>query len=207
MYLEDAMQAMGEMKDYVANDCGMDLDEFSRLLLASGIDELLSVGAPAVAVGRSGVELALEVIAWTGLSVVAPEPTASFDFSREYWCGWILAYYQWRSGQPYARIMESVTFADLEQMYPALHEASEDRAADAIEELTQSRSATTRLHNLRTLAGYSQSNLAKRSGVSLRAIQQYEQRQKSIDKAAAASLYALSRALSCRIEDLLEYSG
>lgn len=47
--------------------------------------------------------------------------------------------------------------------------------------------------------------LAEKSGVSLRAIQQYEQRCKNINHGQGASLYRLAQTLGCRIEDLLEY--
>ena len=42
------------------------------------------------------------------------------------------------------------------------------------------------------------------SGVSFRTIQQYEQRQKDINKAQAETLLRLSRSLFCNMEDLLE---
>lgn len=45
---------------------------------------------------------------------------------------------------------------------------------------------------------------AGRSGVSLRMIQIYEQRNKDINKAGALSLSRLARALGCEIDDLLE---
>ncbi len=53
-------------------------------------------------------------------------------------------------------------------------------------------------------AGCSQSQLAKMSGVSLRSIQMYEQRNKDINKAQAETLLRLARTLGCRMEDLLE---
>ena len=45
-----------------------------------------------------------------------------------------------------------------------------------------------------------------RSGVSLRSIQMYEQRQKNINKARVESLYKISKVLGCTIEDLIEVS-
>ena len=42
------------------------------------------------------------------------------------------------------------------------------------------------------------------SGVSLRSIQMYEQRNKDINKAQSESLYRLAKALGCTMEDLLE---
>ena len=42
-------------------------------------------------------------------------------------------------------------------------------------------------------------------GVPVRAIQQYEQRQKNINKAQTEYFAMLSRDLSCKVEDLSEY--
>ena len=55
----------------------------------------------------------------------------------------------------------------------------------------------TPLKKMRIKNGLSQSGLAKASGVPLRTIQQYEQRQKDLAKARAEYLIALSRALDC----------
>ena len=52
----------------------------------------------------------------------------------------------------------------------------------------------------------SQQELSKKSNVSLRSIQLYEQRQKSIDKAQAITLYRLAQTIGCQIEDLLEFA-
>ena len=60
------------------------------------------------------------------------------------------------------------------------------------------------IHRQRLAAGLSQSELAALSGVNIRNIQQYEQRAKDINRAAAISLQSLARVLGCRIESLLE---
>lgn len=62
----------------------------------------------------------------------------------------------------------------------------------------------TNLKRIRTTKGYSQKQLAELSGVSLRAIQTYEQRQKDINKAQSDSLHRLAKVLDCKMEDLLE---
>ena len=64
--------------------------------------------------------------------------------------------------------------------------------------------AETNLKRIRTAYGCSQAELAKKSGVGLRSIQLYEQRQKDINKASAESLYRISKVLGCAMEDLLE---
>ena len=47
--------------------------------------------------------------------------------------------------------------------------------------------------------------LAEKSGVSLRMIQQYEQRAKDINRASGTNLFALARTLGCNMEDLMEF--
>ena len=60
------------------------------------------------------------------------------------------------------------------------------------------------LKKIREATGLSQSKLAEVSGVSPRMIQYYEQGVKDINKAQAITLYKISQALNCKIEDLLE---
>lgn len=60
------------------------------------------------------------------------------------------------------------------------------------------------LKEYRTKSGMSQSQLAEASGVNVRMIQYYEQGVKDINKASGETLYKLSRALGCKMEDLLE---
>ena len=49
-----------------------------------------------------------------------------------------------------------------------------------------------------------QSELAQQAGVSVRTIQQYEQRRKDINKAQTETLLKIARALVCTVEDLVE---
>ena len=62
----------------------------------------------------------------------------------------------------------------------------------------------TNLKTRRMAAGLSQSGLAKETGVSVRTIQQYEQRQKDINKASVERLLAFAKRLYCDVEDLME---
>ena len=55
----------------------------------------------------------------------------------------------------------------------------------------------------RKLNGLSQSQLAKLSGVSVRAIQDYEQGKNDINKSAGETLYKLAKVCGCAMEDLL----
>ena len=52
--------------------------------------------------------------------------------------------------------------------------------------------------------GMSQALLASKSGVSIRMIQYYEQGAKDINKASAETIYLLSKALNCRMEEIID---
>lgn len=59
------------------------------------------------------------------------------------------------------------------------------------------------LKEYRTKADLTQAQLAEISGVSVRMIQYYEQGVKDINKASGETLYMLSQALGCKMEDLM----
>lgn len=60
------------------------------------------------------------------------------------------------------------------------------------------------LKDLRLKKGLSQSKLAQQAEVSIRAIQEYEQGNRDINKAQAFTLLKLANILDCNIEDLME---
>lgn len=62
----------------------------------------------------------------------------------------------------------------------------------------------TKLQKLRVGKNLSQSDLAELSGVPFRRIQYYEQYKGTIDNAKLETLCALSNALGCKIEDIIE---
>ena len=128
-----------------------------------------------------------------------------YDCSPEYWAGWALAYFQWVTKRPFKNIAECITIAEILQLYPTLHEASEEKFAETVNRLICNKNLPTRLQKRRKAAGLTQKELAERSAVKLRTIQQYEMRAKNINKAAAETLQQLARILYCSIEDLIEY--
>lgn len=75
---------------------------------------------------------------------------------------------------------------------------------DKMNELYKEAKVDTNLKIHRKQLNLSQKELAFRAEIPVRTIQQYEQRQKDINKAQAVYLVKLARALYCNIEDLLE---
>ncbi len=130
--------------------------------------------------------------------------TENFSCSIEYWIGWAIAYYQWYSARSYSEIFAVFSFEDLLNMYYPLHEAYISKFVDIVDEKVKGYYKETNLKKFRSTYGCSQSELAKLSGVSLRSIRMYEQRQKDINKASVETLYRISKVLGCTIEDLIE---
>ena len=135
---------------------------------------------------------------------ITRDPEESFDRSKEYWIGWAIAYYQWYSGRKYSELFKAITFAELQKLYDTLHEADISKFVDVVDERIRFIFADTNLKRIRTAYGCTQSELAEKSGVSLRSVQMYEQRNKDINKASVETVYRLSKVLGCAIEDLIE---
>lgn len=204
MYLDDAMENMGEMVDYAVNVCHMDIEEFWQMFLASGLAEEFSKGSPKAVSGTSGTEMVYQVFDKAGLPNKEFPIQIEYTKSREYWSGWILAYYQWLTGKNFKDIYKGLNMEEIQRLYPTLHEASEEKFVEVADRIIEENTKTTKLQMLRKNSGYSQSELAECSGVNKRMIQQYEIGAKDINKAAGTTLLALARVLGCEVEDLLE---
>ena len=89
-------------------------------------------------------------------------------------------------------------------MYYRLHEADVTKFADIMEMLMHEHFADTNLKRFRGYTGMTQAELARQSGVSLRSIQMYEQRNKDINKASVETVYRLAKVFNCSVEALLE---
>ena len=161
-------------------------------------------GEPSLLAGKSGIEIAVEVVSETTGKQLEAAPLERMERSREYWIGWAVAYYQWYSSRRYSDIFKVMSYEDLQKMYYTLHEADITKFVDIADERIREYFKDTNLKRIRTAYGCSQSELARLSGVTLRSIQMYEQRRKDINKASADTLYSIAKVLGCSIEDLLE---
>lgn len=204
MYLSKAQATLGDAFDYGINIYGVPGSDFVKLFLVSSVSKRLEMGDTVYLLGKSGIEVALDIFEEAGMTVPVMEPMLRYGRSREYWIGWILAYYQWCSGLRYGEIFRLVSFADMEKMYETLHEADPSKFRDILDARRREVGGETRLREMRRRYGLTQAALAERSGVSLRSIQMYEQRNKDINKAGAETVYRLSKVMGCRSEDLLE---
>jgi DNA-binding transcriptional regulator YiaG len=204
VYLEKARVCLGRMLDFAVYDLKYGLEEFFEIFISSGISELFGEGDFSVIAGKSGVELAYEVLERSGKDYQRIKPFYTSSRSEEYWLGWALAYYQWYSCRSFEEIVRLVPITEILAMYSPYHEMDIRQFADKMSELCRVAEPQTNLKLMRQRAGLSQSELSEISGVPLRTIQQYEQRQKNINKAQAEYLVMLARALCCEVEKLME---
>ena len=204
IYLSHAQSALGDAFDYAINTCKIPGDNFIQMLLSSSVCKKLENGEPDYLAGKSGIEIARAILEETTGKQFSQEQDYDLSRSPEYWIGCAVAYYQWYSDRRYNQIFEALPYQDLEKMYYILHEADVSKFADIAESRIKEVFPDTNLKRIRTLYGCSQSELARRSQVSLRSIQMYEQRQKDINKASAETVYRLSKVLGCTVEELIE---
>ena len=204
IYLSKAQSVIGDAFDYAVNTCAIPGTDFVKLFIASSVSKRMENGEPAYLAGKSGIEIVREIVAETKGQELQIEPQEHFGRSREYWIGWAIAYYQWYSGRKYSNIFKVLSFEDLQKMYYTLHEADVTKFVDIVDSKIKEYFSETNLKRIRTAYGFTQAELAERSGVSLRSIQMYEQRNKNINKASADTMYSLAKALGCTMEDLIE---
>ena len=204
-YLDDAMHTLGEAFDFAVNACRLDLEIFLELFISTGFSKTFAEGEPATVCGMSGSELVLKVLSLAGLSAgdKADKQTA-FGQSAEYRCGYVLAYYQWYTARSFKNIKETFSVDELYGFYRILQRHSEDEFVKAVEESVKKKNLPTALQIQRKKCGISQRELAERSGVNLRTLQQYEVGAKDINKASVISVIRMSKVLSCSVEDLIE---
>ena len=207
IYLSKAQATLGDAFDYAVNTCEMNGSDFTKLFIASSVSKRMENGEPAYLAGKSGIEIVLEVVYETMGKQLQVEPQEHMGRSREYWIGWVSAYYQWHSGRKYSDIFKVISFEDMQKMYYTLHEADITKFVETADKLMKEHFADTNLKRIRTAYGCTQAELAKRSGVSLRSIQMYEQRNKDINKASVETVYSLAKVLGCTVEDLIERQG
>ncbi len=204
IYLSKAQAVLGEALDYAVNACRISGDDFIKLFLASSISKRMENGEPMILAGKSGIEIVREIVKETKGQEIQTDPQEQFGRSREYWIGWATAYYQWYSDRKFGDIFKVLSFEDLQTMYYTLHEADISKFVDVVDAQIKECFTETNLKRIRSGYGCTQAELAERSGVSLRSIQMYEQRNKNINKASADTLYRIAKVLGCRIEDLIE---
>ena len=221
VFLDRAADSLGRMLDHSVYSLHYDAAAMIDLFIASGVADLFGRGDIRIIAGMSGVELAYEVLENSGMAYERMQSRYTKGLSPEYWCGYTLARLQWETGISFGELVRSFSVQSFISGYAKsrvsfldalpLDLTAEERSArakafglgyssEAVSGFISSVSGKdqdTPLKKMRIKNGLSQSGLAKASGVPLRTIQQYEQRQKDLARARAEYLISLSQALGC----------
>ena len=202
LYIDLAQRNLGDAFDFALVTLGIDIDSFNNAFSVSRVSKQFSEGNPKYVAGMNGCELARCILDESGLKYEDTEDAMYPDKSPEYWVGWTLAYYQWESRKSFGEILSNVSVSSFLNMYDVYHQMDISKSVEYLDIHTQAR--YSRLRAYRTLIGLSQSALSKSSGVALRQIQLFEQGERDINKTSAHTLFQLSKALGCQMQDLLE---
>ena len=204
-YLASAQNILGHAIDFAVITVRVDPDLFGNAFAVSNVSRQFACGNPRYVAGSNGCELARLVLSETQTSFIDAEDAMYLDKSPEYWAGWALAYYQWASSHSFIDILTAVPLSSIIAMYPVYHEMDISHFTERMDARIAEVYPSTRLKAKRVNCGLSQSELSSESGVALRQIQLFEQRQRNINNASAITLLKLSRSLHCHMEDLIEY--
>ena len=193
LYLERAKSVMAHMFDYAVHGLKININDFFELFLVSSVCQKIERGDAFTIAGKSGVELALEVANLEDAPRDPEDVWETMHRSPEFWLGWALAYYQWYRDERFSEIIQYISIQEMLQMYDKYHEMDIQAFVDRVDEISHEARMETRLKKYRKLVGLSQRELAERTGIPVRTIQQYEQRQKNINKAQVDNMIRVSK--------------
>lgn len=122
-YLNGAMRNLAVMMDCGVRKYGYPIGEFYDKFLSSDVSRQFAKGNPRYLVGMSGAELADMVVESSGQSI-SNANDGTYNVGPEYWAGWVLAYYQWRSRRSFLFMhKKGLSIDKVMSMYHPLHEA------------------------------------------------------------------------------------
>ena len=204
-YLNDAQQNLAVMFDYAIRLLKYDGDQFFLYFIQSEVAQKFEHANPKYIAGMCGIELAQNVLTKIGAAPKFPDEP-KIELGKEFWLGWVLAYYQWYSGLKFSDLQEyGLVPSEILSRY-ILHEADISKFVSTANKIILANKAAspTRLQKIRKARGLTQKELSELSGVSLRMIQLYEQRQNDINQASGQTINALARALCCNFYEIME---
>ena len=205
LYIQGAQNVLGHAVDFAVMSLNLEPDTFGNAFAVSDSSRQFAIGNPRYVAGMNGCELARKVLSETGIPFTDTEDAMFLDKTPEYWAGWALAYYQWYSCRSFSEILTTVSLEEIIRLYHPYHEMDIIQFVDLMNRRIKETYPQTRLRMRCETCGLSQSELAEEANVPLRQIQLFEQRQRDINKTASETLFRISKALCCRMEDLLEY--
>lgn len=93
MYVSKAQDRLGDAFDYAVNSCGIAGEDFMQMFAVSSVSRRMGKADPKYVPGKSGIEIALDVVEEATGKRLDIEQNFNYARSPEYWMGWALAYY------------------------------------------------------------------------------------------------------------------
>ena len=203
-YLVHSARVLGWMLDSAVNLFGQTAAAFWRNFISTGYADRFGNGESRLLAGMTGYELACSVLDAAQVEYTAVKPKEVTDLSPEYWAGWALAHYQWRTALSFAEIDSFATISEIVACYSPYHEMDVSRFCEHLDDLYRDAHPESRLKEARERSGMTQEALSAVSGVPLRMIQHYEQRRKNLGKAAFDTVFRLAQALHVHPQSIVE---
>lgn len=122
LYLDCAQVSLGCMLDFAVYELKYDIETFFQLFISSGVANRFGDGDFAILAGMSGVELAYKVLEESGNPIERISFQYPDDRSEEYWTGWALAYYQWKTALSFEEIVRYIPIKEIRDLYFPYHE-------------------------------------------------------------------------------------
>lgn len=95
---------------------------------------MFEIGYPRYVAGCNGAELVNFVME----DLALPEYDCPHEFyadgSPEYWAGYVLAYFQWKSNLPFKQILQKIPITKILSLYSIGHEQDIRNVADILDE-------------------------------------------------------------------------
>ena len=217
-YLNNVKSNLGAMLDCGVNTLEFGMRDFYNMFLSSDMSDKFNRGDCYAICTLGGVELAEYVVcnAMNNSKYFhvrkASDPAYNQQLSdaiinvnsAEYWTGVVVATYAWEQNISFDELDRLIPIEEIFELYAEFRDADSLVINIRLDEMRAAASSVTRLKAHREIMGLSQSELASRSGVPVRTLQQYEQKRKNINNAKATYLVNLAGALHCDVRDLME---
>jgi len=118
LYLDNISAVFGDMLNYAVNVCKESGDDFLRKFIESGIAREFERGNPKYIVGKSGIEIAMEI-----LGIVDYQENFLSNATKEYWAASVLAKFKFNTELSFEEILKRLPFSKIVELYHPLHEA------------------------------------------------------------------------------------
>ena len=205
-YLVHSTRVLGWMLDSAVNLFGQEAGSFWHIFISTGYAGRFGKGESRLLAGMTGYELARAVLDAAAVEYKAAPPAEVTDLSPEYWAGWALAHYQWRTALSFVEINSFAPIGEIISSYSPYHEMDILRFCEHLDARYSAAHPESRLKTMRERRGMTQEELSAAANVPLRMVQHYEQRVKNLGKAAFDTVFRLAQALHVPAPDLLEPS-